>query len=150
MRPRVSWPRRTWRLAFASIPVFLFAALAPAHAQQASTPSYSRDVPPALATQARISEDSARSLAAAQVPHGVLRALELEREDGKLLYSMELMVRGKPGIEEVNIDAVSGALIGKEHESARDERREAAGESGQRRGLAPVPKSTGDTGSAHR
>jgi len=35
-------------------------------------------------------------------------------------------VPGKPGIEEVNVSAMSGKVIGKHHESPRDEAREEA------------------------
>ncbi len=112
------WLRRVQRTAVATFaPALLFAAVPMASAQQTAPSKYTRDVPADLARKVKISEDSAHALAAALVANGALKALELEREDGKLLYSMEFTVPGTPGVEEVNIDAVTGELIGKEHET---------------------------------
>lgn len=102
----------------------LLVAGTPLMAQETARPSYQRDVPASLAKEARISEDSARTIAAARVPRGTLRALELERERGQLIYSMELTVPGKTGAEEVNVDAHSGAILDVEHESAKQEQQE--------------------------
>ena len=35
---------------------------------------------------------------------------------------------GKSGIEEVNVNAIDGSVVGKEHESAKTEKKEAAAE----------------------
>jgi hypothetical protein len=88
-----------------------------AHAQQ---PTYKRDVPDSLAQQAKVSEDSARAIAQKALPKGVLKALEIEREKGKLIWSMEFTMPGKKGIEEVNVDAISGKLLSVEHEANGD------------------------------
>ncbi|HEX4963895.1 MAG TPA: PepSY domain-containing protein [Thermoanaerobaculia bacterium] len=85
-------------------------------------------MPAALAKQARIDLDTARAVALKRVPHGTVRSEELEREHGKLIYSFDIEVPGKPGIEEVNVSAMSGKVIGMHHESAQTERREAAQE----------------------
>jgi uncharacterized membrane protein YkoI len=50
------------------------------------------------------------------VPNGKIRGLELEREHGKLIYSFEIKVAGKPGITEVNVDAMTGSVGPLEHE----------------------------------
>ncbi|MEP6591196.1 MAG: hypothetical protein ABJC19_08425, partial [Gemmatimonadota bacterium] len=50
----------------------------------------------------------------------------LEREKGKLIWSYDIAVAGKSGIEEVAIDAVTGAMLSKEHETPKDEKKEAA------------------------
>jgi len=89
----------------------------PAAAQQAGHPSYRRDVPPPLLRQTKVSEDSALKVASARIPGGAVQAVELERERGTLIWSFEFKVRSLPGIYEVNVDAVTGALVGKvEHE----------------------------------
>lgn len=75
------------------------------------------DIPANLRGQAKISESAARATAAAKVPGGTIQAAELEREDGKLLYSYDIKVPGKSGIQEVQVNAVDGSLIGVEHES---------------------------------
>jgi DNA-binding beta-propeller fold protein YncE len=93
--------------------VMVVVAVVPA--QQAP---YRRDVPAALLKNAKVSEDSARRIAQAQVPKGVLKALELEQEKGRLVYSLEFTVAGEQGIVEVNVDALSGAIVNVEHESS--------------------------------
>jgi uncharacterized membrane protein YkoI len=86
-------------------------------AQQAGgAPSYRREVPAALLAQAKISEDSARVLALTRAPGGVVQELELEREHGKLIWSFDIKVAGKPGITEVNVNALDGSIVGVEHE----------------------------------
>jgi uncharacterized membrane protein YkoI len=83
----------------------------------------------ALRAEARVSMDSARSIAQAEVPDGKISSSELEREKGKLIYSFDIKVAGKPGIEEVNVDALTGQLVAHEHESAQAEQREARADS---------------------
>jgi uncharacterized membrane protein YkoI len=71
----------------------------------------------ALAKEAKISLAAATATALAKVPGATVKAKELEREDGKLIYSFELKIAGKPGIEEVNVDAMTGEIVGEvEHE----------------------------------
>jgi len=86
-------------------------------AQQPPARSYVREVPDSLAAQARISEDSARAIAQHRIPRGVVRKLEVERERGHLIYSWELKIPGHAGVEEVNVDALTGRIVGVEHEN---------------------------------
>src|SRR5690348_13186196 len=82
------------------------AAALPASAQSSQQPhSYKRDLPAALAKRATVSEADAAKTAEARVRHGRIEAVELEDEGGKLIYSYELKVAGKSGVEEVNVDA---------------------------------------------
>jgi len=83
---------------------------------------------PGLAAQATITADSAQKLALAQVKRGWVREAELEMEKGTLVYSYDIKARGKAGVEEVLIDAKTGAVVSKTHESAKAEAKEAAGE----------------------
>ena len=85
---------------------------------------YARNVPAALAAEAKVSEDSAVRVASSRVPKGQVRAIELERENGRLIYSLEMRLPGKQGVDEVNVDARDGALVGIEHENAKAEARE--------------------------
>lgn len=103
------------------------AAFAPRTAQ-AQQQSYKRDLPAALVKQAHVSEADAAKTAAARVKHGRIEAVELENEGGKLIYSYELKVAGKSGVEEVNVDAKTGKVVSTEHESAKSEAKEAAQE----------------------
>ena len=96
------------------------AAMTVTFGASAQQPSYHRDVSPSLAKQAKISEDSAVKIALAQVPKGAIKSLELEKEKGKLIWSMDLVVPGTSGIEEVNVDAVTGAVVSVEHEASGD------------------------------
>ena len=78
-----------------------------------------------LAKQAKISLEAATAVAIKEVPGGTVSSHELEREDGKLIYSFDIKLAGKSGIEEVAVDAMSGAMIGHAHESPADEKKEA-------------------------
>ncbi|MFN8581801.1 MAG: PepSY domain-containing protein [Gemmatimonadaceae bacterium] len=86
---------------------------------------------------ARISEDSARAIALAQVPGGRVIEAELEKEHGKLIWSFDVKVVGKSGVEEVQIDATSGALVSHEHESPKAEAKERAAELAKKRPPSP-------------
>lgn len=93
-----------------------------------SKPAPHSDVPADLAKQAKITLEAARATALAKVPHGEVRSEELEKEHGKLIYSFDIAVPGKSGIQEVNVNAITGKVIGVHHESAKDEKKEAAKE----------------------
>lgn len=99
-----------------------------AHAHVRSRHVAARSGQAALRAQAKISEDSARAIALREVPTGKVRSAELEREHGRLIYSFDVGVAGKSGVEEVNVDARTGAVVAHEHESAAAERREARAE----------------------
>lgn len=77
-----------------------------------------------LLAQARISGDSAYALARARVPAGGATEGELEVEDGRLVYSFDLRVSGKTGVEEVLVDAKSGQIVSVEHETPKAEAKE--------------------------
>jgi uncharacterized membrane protein YkoI len=81
-----------------------------------AAPSYEREVPPALAALAKIGEDSARTLALAQVQGGSLEAVELKGDHGKLIWSLDIKVAGKSGIIEVNVNAADGSIINAEQQ----------------------------------
>lgn len=94
----------------------------------APRPAYRRDLPAALVKQAKVSEADAAHTALARVPKGRIQAVELENENGVLLYSYEIKVPGRSGVEEVNVDAKTGAVRSVEHESPAKEKKEAAQE----------------------
>jgi uncharacterized membrane protein YkoI len=77
-----------------------------------------------LRREAKISEAAARKTALAAVPGGRVQSHELEREKGKLIYSYDIKVAGKSGVDEVNVDAITGAIVAHEHESAAAEANE--------------------------
>jgi uncharacterized membrane protein YkoI len=81
-----------------------------------------------LQKEAKIAEADARATALKEVPNGSVKSEELEREKGKLVYSYDITVPGKSGVEEVNVNAIDGSLVNKMHESAKTEKKEAAQE----------------------
>lgn len=123
----------------------IVASAATSSAQQGTKPTYKRDVPAKLAREAKVPEDSAVAVARAKVPNGTVSSLELEREHGKLMYSMDVKVPGKSGIEEVNVNAIDGSLIAVEHEPAETEAKEAKAEAAEHR--AKHRKAPADTSS---
>lgn len=93
-----------------------------------------------LRKQARISGDSAAAIAHATVPGATIREGELEREKGRLIYSFDMKTQGKSGIDEVNIDARTGEVIGREHEDEKAEAREARADSANARNARRTAK----------
>ena len=78
----------------------------------------------AAAMHPRVTLDSATAIASAKVPGGEVKSHELEREKGHLIYSFDFVVAGKPGVEEVNVDAMTGAVLSAVHENAKAEKKE--------------------------
>lgn len=76
-----------------------------------------------LRHEAKISERTARETALKEAP-GRVRSAEIERENGKLIWSFDVAQTGKSGVEEVNIDAMDGSVVSHTHETAARERRE--------------------------
>lgn|SRR5437763_7270198 len=95
----------------------------PTHKKATTSPSQAT-----LKKEAKISEETARATALKQVPNGKVKSSEIERENGKLIYSFAITVPGKSGVEEVNVNAIDGSVVGTEHESAKTEKAEAAKE----------------------
>ena len=116
--------------------VALIALAPPAHAQG----SYKKEVPDSLAKKAKISEAQAADIAMKRVPKGKIEAVELEREDGKFLYSYDLKTPGKSGIDEVHIDAMTGKVVSFVHETPAMEKKEAADEAKEMKAKLKKPK----------
>src|SRR6185312_4243832 len=89
-----------------------------------------------LQKEAKISEETARATALKEVPNGTVKSSELEREHGKLIYSYDITVPGKTGIEEVNVNAIDGSVVAKQHESPKTEKKEAAQEAKEKKAAA--------------
>lgn len=111
--------------------VTLFAAMltlgaaASASGQQGKAPSKKEATTQAvLRKEAKIAEPDARKTALAAVPGGKVQSHELERENGRLIYSYDIKVAGKSGVEEVNVDATTGQIVAHEHEDAKAEAKE--------------------------
>jgi uncharacterized membrane protein YkoI len=116
---------RTTRIALAAVIALATPAIA-AHAQQAKPAHHAKvETQAALEKEAKITMADARALATKTVPGAKIQAGEIERENGKLIYSFDMKTAGKTGIDEVNIDAMTGAVIGNQHETPAAERAEA-------------------------
>ena len=110
---------------YASLIAGLAAVVLAVPAVQAQA-SYKKDIPGALATKAKITEDAAADMAHKRFPKGTIDAVELENENGRLIWSYDIKTAGKKGIDEVNIDARTGKMVGVGHESPATERKEDA------------------------
>ena len=109
--------------AFATL-AFLAIAATSAGAQGTSHPK-KEESQAALQKEAKMTMADARALASKTVPGAKIQAGEIERENGKLIYSFDMKTAGKSGIDEVNIDAMTGTVIANQHETPKAERAEA-------------------------
>lgn len=106
--------------------VFAAVTLCNTQSAAAQTARYKRDVPDSLAKAATISEAVATAAAQKRIPKGAIQAMELERENGHLMYSYDFKTQGRSGIDEVNVDANTGKVLHVGHESPATEKKEAA------------------------
>lgn len=121
----------------ASVLAALAFTAVPAVARAQAT--YKRDIPDSLAKQAKVTEEAAAKTAQKRVPKGTIQGVELEREKGRLIYSYDFKVPGKSGMEEVNVSAMTGKVVAREHESAAKEKKEAAEEKREAKPAAKKP-----------
>ncbi|PYQ60785.1 MAG: hypothetical protein DMF58_07065 [Acidobacteria bacterium] len=90
-------------------------------AMMLATPSFAaKETQADLQKEAKISMKKARSIALKKVPNGKIASSELERENGKLIYSFDIKT-GKGGVTEVNVDAINGKVVDVHEESAAKE-----------------------------
>lgn len=115
------------------------AALGVAGSLQAQ-PVVVKEEKPGLLKKATIKPEVATATALAKVPGGKIQSAEIEEEDGKLIYSFDIKVAGKSGIEEVAVDAKTGTAT-VEHETPEDEAKEAKADK-EKAAKAAKPAST--------
>jgi uncharacterized membrane protein YkoI len=77
-----------------------------------------------LMAEAKVSKDDAQKTALAKVPDGTIKESELEKEDGKLIWSFDVATTDTTDITEVNVDAITGDVVSVEKESAGDQKKE--------------------------
>jgi uncharacterized membrane protein YkoI len=77
----------------------------------------------ALAKEAKITMEQAQKAALAKEA-GKIKSKELEKEEGRLIYSFDIKMAD--GLHEVNVDAMTGDVIDDKVESAADEAKEKA------------------------
>ena len=93
-------------------------SIRPAHETPASALPSLVTVSPADAQQAALARITAPS---PQVAHGAL-----EIEHGCLVYSFDIRIAGKRGVEEILVDAGTGTILSHTHESPQEEAAEQA------------------------
>jgi uncharacterized membrane protein YkoI len=82
---------------------------------------------------AKVSQRVATKTALAAVPNGSLKEdAELEKENGKLVWSFDMTKPGTSTITEIMVDAVTGAIVSNEKENAMDQKKEAAADKKER------------------
>ena len=109
------------RLIFRSL-ACAFVVAAPLAAQTVTV----KEEKPGLLKKARITSDVAIKTAQGKVPGATIASAEIENEKGKLIYTFDMKTAGKDGIDEVNVDAMTGAVLSVAHESAKAEAKDEA------------------------
>ena len=72
----------------------------------------------ALQAKAKISKADAQATALAKVPNGSIKECELEKEHGRIIWSIALNTPDSKDVTEVNVDALTGDVVNIEHEKA--------------------------------
>jgi hypothetical protein len=84
-----------------------------------------------LESMAKVSPDDARKAALASLKDSskaTVKESELESEHGCLVYSFDIAVEGKSGVEEIQVDAGTGKVLSTVHEGPKAEAAEKAKE----------------------
>jgi uncharacterized membrane protein YkoI len=82
-----------------------------------------------LAGMAKVTQADAQKTALATLKDpskATVKSAELEAENGCLVYSFDIEVAGKTGVEEIQIDAGNGKVLSNKHESPKAEAAEKA------------------------
>src|SRR5438105_10731549 len=78
-----------------------------------------------LKTQAKITQAEAEKAALAKVPNGKIKAAELEKEHGKLIWSFDISTPKSKNIIEIQVDAKIGKVVSTRIETPKDQAAEA-------------------------
>jgi hypothetical protein len=113
------------------IPALLFLAL--------SIPAFAADLncsikpakdakPAALQKLAKVTQAEAEKTALARIKAASMKVKsgDLEVERGCLVYSFDIAVAGRRGVEEILVDAGTGKVLSRKHETAKQEAAEQA------------------------
>lgn len=79
-----------------------------------------------------ITQDQATQTAMQAVPGGRVKSVELEHEGGRDVWSFDITRHGIKGATEIQVDAKSGAIVSRKHESAAAEAHEAKSEKSEK------------------
>lgn len=87
-----------------------------------------------IEAKAKLSKEEAQQIALSKVPGGTIKEGELEMENGVLQWSFDVAMQGSQNITEVNINAVTGKVIGVDVETPGAEAKEAKAEALAKKG----------------
>lgn len=76
-----------------------------------------------LQAQAKITKEQAQQTALAKMPDGTVKEGELEKENGKLIWSFDLTTPASKDITEVNVDAITGDVVSVEKEATDEDKK---------------------------
>ena len=79
-----------------------------------------------LLRQARVTKHQAKKIALARVKGGTIKSVELEKENGMLIWSIDVAQPGKKDITDVWVDATTGKITAVEVETPAIEKKEVA------------------------
>ncbi len=82
--------------------------------------------PGTVPAKAKLTEAEAGKIALKKVPHGKLGEGELEMENGILVYSFDIKLSDSKSIVEVQVNAVTGAIVDVAVEGPAEQAKEAA------------------------
>ena len=77
-----------------------------------------------LEAKAKITKSEAKKIVLTKVPKGKVKEAELEKENGKLIWSFDIATPGTKDITEVHVDAVTGEVVSIEKETPADQKKE--------------------------
>ena len=81
-----------------------------------------------LKKQTKVTEAQARSTALASVVNGTVKSSELEKEHGKLIWSLDIAKPKTQNITEVQVDAKTGKIVSTHLETPAKQAKEAESE----------------------
>ena len=80
----------------------------------------------AIEAQVKITREEATKTALAKVPKGRIKAAELEKEHGRLIWSFDISMPKSTKITEIQVDANTGKIVSTQVETLADQAKEAA------------------------
>jgi hypothetical protein len=79
-----------------------------------------------LLKQARVTKHQVKKIALARVKRGAIKCVELEKENGLLIWSVDIAQPPKKDLTDVSVDATTGKITAVEVETPITEKKEVA------------------------
>ncbi|GAC1607081.1 MAG: hypothetical protein NVS3B2_15640 [Ramlibacter sp.] len=87
----------------------------------------------AVPTEAKVTQREASATALAKIPRGVIKSAELEKENGRLVWSFDVAQPAVRGVTEIQVDAITGKIVSIKKETAAEESREASADANKKK-----------------